>query len=156
MSHNAGKEVHILVAEENEERLSLLCDNLKRAGISNTLQTFNQSGKLLDFLMTIPDSAEKEEEKPYLLLLSLDWRESNGVEILRRIKENKKPVKIRVIVVADTTDSGCIEECRRMGYDNFVDTSAVNERLMEGLKKAGFYLMIVEIPTIKWETAASG
>jgi CheY-like chemotaxis protein len=144
-----NKEVKILVAEDNDGHASLICKNLRRVGIINPIIEFKDGQEVLDFLFGNKEQLDKENDKSYLLLLDLRMPRVDGMEVLRQIKADKELKKISVIIISTIVDPSEIEKCHQLGCSNYITKPIVYEDFVGTIKKLGFFLTIVEVPTIK-------
>jgi CheY-like chemotaxis protein len=145
------KEVKILIAEDNNGHASLIRKNLRQVGIRNPINEFKDGQEILDFLFgnNKPLNCNREETESYLLLLNLKIPQIDGVEVLRRIKADEELKKISVIIITSTNDPSEVENCHRLGCSNYITKPIDYEDFADTIKKLGFFLLIVEMPTIK-------
>jgi CheY-like chemotaxis protein len=143
------KEVKILIAEDNDGHSSLICKNLRRVGIINPLIEFKDGQEVLDFLFENNKPLNGEETESYLLLLDLKMPRIDGVEVLRRIKADEELKKMSVIIITSTDDPSAVDKCHQLGCSNYITKPTDYEDFVETIKKVGFFLTIVEMPTIK-------
>ena len=68
-----------------------------------------------------------EEEKPDLVLLDVQMEEINGIEVLRRLRDNKNDVN--VIMVTGAEDPSIINEANSLGVKGYVHKPLVLEEL---------------------------
>ncbi len=144
------KEVKILIAEDNEGHASLICKNLRRVNIINPIIEFKDGQEVLDFLFGNNEQLNWEETESYLLLLDLRMPRVDGIEVLRLIKADEELKKMSVIIITSTDDPSEIEKCHRLGCSNYIMKPINYEDFVETIKKLGLFLMIVEVPTIKY------
>lgn len=142
------KEVHILVAEYGSDQSALICNNLKRVGITNPIIEFNDGHEVLDFLIKKKKTGGCDAKKACLLLVDLNLPRVGGLEVLRRIKTPGMPGNISVIIIITSANQPEVEECRRLGFSNFITKPIIYEDFVAAIKKLGFILMIVEAPTV--------
>ena len=142
------KEVKILVAEDNDDHASLICKNLRRVGIINPIIEFKDGQEVLDFLFENKGQLDWENDESFLLLLDLRMPRVNGVEVLRQIKSDKELKQVSVIIITAADDPTEIEKCFQLGCSNTITKPIVYEDFVGMIKKLGFFLTIVDVPTI--------
>lgn len=142
------KEVNILIAEDDMGHASLIRKNLKRAGITNEIIHFKDGQEVLDFLFRTGDPPHRETGISYLLLLDIRMPKVDGVEVLKRVKEDKELKKIPVIMITTTDDPREVEKCHEFGCSNYITKPVDYDKFVESIKKLGYFLMVVEIPAI--------
>ena len=142
-------EVVILVAEDDEGHASLIMKNLRRSGISNEIIHFKNGREVLDFLYQKVDKPDKPPEEHYVMLLDIRIPEVDGVEVLRRLKQDTELSKIPVTMITTTDDPREVEECYRLGCSNYIAKPVDYNKFVEVIRQLGLFLLVVEIPTIK-------
>ncbi len=142
------KEVNILIAEDDMGHTALIRKNLVRSGITNSIIHFKDGQEILDFLFKTGGKPHRESGISYLLLLDIRMPKVDGVEVLRRLKEDKELKKIPVIMITTTDDPREVEKCHEFGCSNYITKPVDYEKFVESIKKLGYFLMVVEIPAI--------
>ena len=145
-----NKEVVILVVEDEQAHAELIQRNLKRAGIVNPLILFRDGAAVLSFLLrTGPE--KRKPGTPYLMLLDIRMPGIDGVEVLRRIKQDEELRKIPVIMVTTADDPREIERCHALGCNNYVTKPVDYEQFVETVRRIGMFLQVVEVPHVDGE-----
>jgi len=143
------KEVVILLAEDDEGHASLITKNLKRTGICNEIIHFKDGQEVLEFLFLEGNGSHRSNEGSYILLLDIRMPRVDGVEVLRRIKQDPELAKIPVTMITTTDDPREVEECFELGCNNYIAKPVDYTKFVEVIKQLGLFLMIVEVPAIK-------
>jgi len=106
--------VEILLAENNDVQATLLA--FKETRFVNSVHVVRDGQATLDYLFCEGDYANRRaEERPKLLLLGLDLPKINGIEVLRRMKADKRTRMIPVVALTNSEKHRDIPECRRLG-----------------------------------------
>ncbi|MCE2997547.1 MAG: response regulator [Cyclobacteriaceae bacterium] len=82
-----------------------------------------------------------EREKPAILILDLNLKGSDGLELIEQIRKTNKSLKI--VVLTMYPDEFLIERARKLGANAYLQKSVSNEELLEALHKietSEFYL----------------
>ena len=109
------KDMIILIAEDDIGHFELVKRHLWRSCVDNDFLHFKDGQEILDYLFKRQDEVKCEEKSRYLLLLDIRMPKIDGIEVLRRVKENEELLKIPVIMLT-TTDEPCqIERCYELG-----------------------------------------
>ena len=90
-------------------------------------------------------------ETPYILLLDIRMPKTDGVEVLRQVKEDENLRKIPVIMVTTTDDPREIDRCHALGCSNYITKPIDSEQFMRAIHQLGLFLMVVEVPRINGE-----
>jgi len=148
------KEVVILIAEDDEGHASLIRKNLKRAGISNEILHFKDGQETLDFLLGSDGGQHRVKNTAYLLLLDIRMPKIDGVEVLRKIKQDVELRKIPVIMITTTDDPREVEHCHSLGCSNYITKPIDYNKFVEAINQLGLFLMVVEVPKLNGEMKA--
>ena len=145
---NTGREVVILIAEDDAGHARLIEKNLTRAGLHNSIQWFGNGQAVLDFLFRRGAGPHRAPEAPYLLLLDIRMPRVDGVEVLRQIKSDPELRKIPVIMLTTTDDPREVEHCHKLGCSNYVTKPIDYDKFVDAVRQLGLFLLIVQVPVI--------
>ena len=145
------KEVIILIAEDDMGHAKLIEKNLQRAGIKNGILHFRDGQEILDFLFRKGEGPHRKLGVAYLLLLDIRMPKVDGVEVLKKIREDKELRKMPVIMLTTTSDPREVENCHVFGCNNYIVKPVDYDDFVEAMRKLGLFLMVVEIPVIDGE-----
>jgi CheY-like chemotaxis protein len=145
------KEIIILIAEDDEGHAILIQKNLRRAGLTNPMLLFRDGQEILDFLFKTGPGPVRESGVPYLLLLDIRMPKVDGVEVLRRVKEDEELRKLPVTMITTTDDPREVEKCHRLGCSNYITKPVDYGNFIEATRKLGLFLSVVQIPLINGE-----
>jgi CheY-like chemotaxis protein len=140
--------VEVILAEDDEGHATLIQKNLKRSGISNTIIHFTDGQQVLDFLFKNGDGPHREKNVAYLLLLDIRMPKVDGIEVLRRIKEDNELCKIPVTMLTTTDDPREIANCHELGCSNYITKPVDYDNFIETIKKLGLFLAVVQVPEL--------
>ncbi len=141
------EEVVILIAEDDEAHAALIQRNLKRAGITGQQLRFSDGQQTLDFLQRRGES-QRTPGTAYLLLLDIKMPKVDGVEVLRRVKEDPELKKLPVIMVTTTDDPQEVERCHELGCSSYMSKPVEYEQFAEAVRRLGLFLNVVEMPSV--------
>jgi len=137
--------IDILMVEDNPRDVALTIRAFQKARIANILHVARDGVEALEFLFATGAHARRREQPlPGLILLDLNLPKMDGLEVLRRIKADKRTLQIPVIVLTVSDLDRDMAVCRQLGVQTyivkpvgFLNFSEVTQRLrMEwGLKK---------------------
>lgn len=144
------KEVVILIAEDDDAHAVLIQRNLKRAGITNELLLFKDGQETLDFLYRRGDR-QRVPGTPYVLLLDIKMPNVDGVEVLRRLKEDPELKGMPVVMLTTTDDPREVERCHALGCSTYVTKPTDYTQFVEAIRTLGLFLMVVEVPKLDGE-----
>lgn len=143
------KELKILLAEDDEGHATLIKRNLKRAGLMNEIVHFKDGKETLDFLFDGKEDKGQEKDIASLLLLDIKMPRVDGIEVLRRVKQDEKLRKMPVIMITTTDDPNEIDKCHKLGCSNYISKPIDYDNFTEAIRQLGLFLLIVEVPDQK-------
>lgn len=111
--------IEILIVEDNAQDVELTCRALRKANIANPMRVFADGEEALDFLLG-PRALQAGERLPGLILLDLKLPRGNGLEILRRLKMDKRTREIPVVVLTGSTNEEDFAACRQLGASTYI------------------------------------
>ncbi|MFC1677141.1 response regulator [Planctomycetota bacterium] len=141
-------DVIVLMAEDDLGHAGLIRKNLKRAGITNDIVHFKDGQEVLDFLFDYDHTHEKPIGHAYLLLLDIRMPKVDGVEVLKRIKEDPDLKAIPVLMLTTTDDPKEVSLCHKLGCSNYITKPIEYKHFVKAVNHLGLFLRIVDIPKI--------
>jgi two-component system, response regulator len=113
--------VEILLVEDDPHDVKLTMRAFQKAKITNPVHVVRDGAEALDFLFATGLYAHRwEDHQPKIILLDLNLPKINGLEVLRRIKADKRTRHIPVIILTVSSQDRDINECRRLGAETYI------------------------------------
>jgi two-component system, response regulator len=106
----------ILLVEDNEDDVLLTLRAFRKAGIPNELVVARDGVEALHALNEGPF----RKTLPALVLLDLKLPRIDGMEILRRLREDERTRIARVVVLTSSREEKDIQRCARLGANSFI------------------------------------
>ncbi len=138
----------IILAEDDVGHAGLILSSLKDAGITNDVLCFETGEDTLNFLFKRGSGPYREEGIFYVLLLDIRLPGIDGTEVLRQVKKDKWVNNIPVIMLSVSDDPEEIEQCRRLGCDNYFVKQTTFKKFSMTIEQLGLYLNKVVFPGI--------
>jgi CheY-like chemotaxis protein len=136
----------IILAEDDVGHAGLILSSLKDAGIKNDILCFETGEDTLNFLFKRGKEPHREEGVSYVLLLDIRLPGVDGTEVLRQVKKDKWVNNIPVIMLSVSDDPEEIEQCRRLGCDNYFVKQTTFKKFSMTIEQLGLYLNKVVFP----------
>ena len=111
MSENAS----ILVVEDDAGHFALIRKNLWRTCVGKEIFHYQNGEELLHFLSSRENDSGISSENDYLLLLDIRLPGIDGIEVLRRIRNNTELHKMPVIMLTTSQDRDLARQCYDLG-----------------------------------------
>ena len=145
-------EMVILIAEDDAGHAALIQKNLRRAGITNQIIHFKDGEEALNFLFNGKDENHLVNGMSYLMLLDIRMPKVDGVEVLKRVKEDSKLKKMPVIMITTTDDPREVQHCHELGCSSYITKPIDYDNFVQAIRQLGLFLMVVEVPEINGDS----
>lgn len=134
------KDKTILLVEDNpdDEELTLLA--FQQNNIMNKITVARDGAEALDILFG--DGAD-ENSLPTIILLDLKLPKVDGMEILRRIRENPLTKRIPVIVLTSSREERDLINSYDLGCNSYVRKPVNFAEFLEASKQLGMYWLML-------------
>jgi two-component system response regulator len=121
-----------LLVEDNPCDAELVIRALRRCGLANHLVHVPDGQAAVDFLFgTGPYEGRDVRRQPKIVLLDLKLPKLGGLEVLRRIRADKRTKLVPVVVMTSSREDCDITESYQLGANSYivkpVDFEAFNE-----------------------------
>jgi len=111
----------VLLVEDEPADVELVLRAFKKACFTNPIHVARDGAEALDYIFcTGTQSHRKIESAPQVILLDLSLPKVNGIEVLRRVKNDPRTRSIPVVVVSAFESGRDVEEAKRAGADTLI------------------------------------
>lgn len=130
----------ILLVEDNENDVLLMQRAFKKNHILNRVVVARDGVEALDYLFTTGFYEGKVAEPlPDLILLDLKLPKINGLEVLKRMRAEKRTKYIPVVVLTSSTEEQDIINSYDLGANGFVQKPMNFNEFVEAANRLGVY-----------------
>jgi two-component system response regulator len=130
----------ILLVEDNTDDELLMLRALKKNHILNRVIVARDDVEALDYLFSTGDFEGKDAEPlPQLILLDLKLPKLNGLEVLKRMRAEKRTKYIPVVVLTSSTEEQDIISSYDLGANGFVQKPMEFNEFVEVANQLGVY-----------------
>lgn len=136
--------IEILLVEDNPDHAELTRRSLENGSVVNRVTWVKDGQEALEYLFK--KGSYVNAPRPGLILLDINLPKINGLEVLKKIKENED---LRVIPVIMLTTSDRDEEalkCYNFGANSFITKPVKFTEFSEKVKSLKLYWMLVNRP----------
>ncbi|HET7749135.1 MAG TPA: response regulator [Terriglobales bacterium] len=146
----------ILLVEDNPDHEALTIRALKKAHVLNDIIVAHDGAEAVELMFGAEgDSGRRPIPAPQLILLDLKLPKVDGLEVLRRLRENPKTKLIPVVVLTSSDEEGDVVTSYKLGANSYVCKPVDFVQFMEATKQLGLYWLVLnEAP--KAARAAAG
>ena len=132
-------EVEILLVEDNPDDAELTLRALTRHNLANRVHVARDGAEALDFLLG--DSSRAPV--PKVILLDLKLPKVDGLDVLRRIKENDRTKAIPVVVLTSSREEPDIVTSYRLGANSYIVKPVDFEAFVRAVADVGLYWLLL-------------
>jgi two-component system response regulator len=145
----ADRLVEILLVEDNPSDLQLTLHALERNKLANQIHVVRDGVEALDFLFSTGPYAERPQRNPRVVLLDLKLPLIDGLEVLRRMKQEPRTRTIPVVVLTSSSEERDIVESYQLGVNSYIVKPVDFEQFTESVRQLGFYWALLNQPPSK-------
>ncbi|MEA2862775.1 MAG: hypothetical protein QOC84_731 [Bradyrhizobium sp.] len=138
--------VKIVMIEDDEGHARLIERNIRRSGVNNEIVPFSNGTAALAYLFGADGSGLDRKNEALLILLDLNLPDMTGIEILRRVKENKYLKAVPVVVLTTTDDSQEIKRCYELGCNVYITKPVNYESFANAIRQLGLFFSVIQVP----------
>ena len=141
-----SRPVTIIMIEDDSGHARLIERNIRRSGVNNPILPFTNGTAATRYLFGSDGSGLDRKGEALLILLDLNLPDASGIDVLRRVKENKYLKSTPVVVLTTTDDTQEIKRCYELGC-NFYITKPVNyDSFANAIRQLGLFFSVVQVP----------
>jgi two-component system response regulator len=134
--------VEVLLVEDNPDDAELTIRVLRKHHLANNLVHLQDGEEALKFLF----SKDNNNNIPKLILLDLKMPKVDGIEVLRRIKNDSLKKIIPVVVLTSSKEDRDIIESYNLGVNAYVVKPVEFEKFVEAVTHLGLFWLLLNQP----------
>jgi CheY-like chemotaxis protein len=140
----------ILLVEDNPDDEALAIRALRRNHISNEIVIARDGVEALDYLFGTGIHAGRDISiKPTVVLLDLKLPRVDGLEVLRRLREDKRTSLLPVVVLTTSSEEQDLLTSYSLGCNSYIRKPVDFIQFTEAVRQLGMYwLLMNETPPI--------
>ena len=141
---NETNEVEILLVEDNPDDLDMTLRSLRKANLTNRIQTVRDGAEALDFIFCEGAyAARKIENIPKLILLDLKLPKIDGMEVLKRIKGDPRTRMIPIVVLTSSKEQNDVVASYNLGVNSYIVKPVNFETFVTAVQQLGMYWLVL-------------
>jgi len=142
----AGKEVTIVMIEDDEGHARLIEKNVRRAGVNNEIVPFTNGTAALDYILGADRSGDPSQGRYLLILLDLNLPDMSGIDILEKVKSNPHTKRLPVVILTTTDDEREIQRCYDLGANVYITKPVEYDSFANAIRQLGLFFSVMQIP----------
>jgi two-component system, response regulator len=137
----------ILLVEDNPSDIGLTKRALEKHRITNQLVVAENGQEALDYLFGTGAHAGRDvTDLPTVVLLDLKMPKLNGLEVLRRIRDNPRTKRLPVVILTTSKDEQDILNSYDLGANSYIRKPVDFHQFAEALRQLGLYWLVLNEP----------
>ena len=137
----------ILLVEDNRSDELLTLRAFKKANIANEIVVVRDGAEALDYLFgTGPYVGRDTSDVPTLTLLDLNLPRIDGVEVLRRIREDERTKYLPVVMLTASKEQADLSRTHSFGVNAYVCKPVDFGEFVEAVKSIGVFWLLLNEP----------
>ena len=140
------QDIKILLVEDSPDDVELTLRAFRKHNLANEIIVANDGEEALDMVFHRSEKY-KEQSMPNLILLDLKLPKVDGLEVLKRIKNNSETKIIPVIILTSSKEEKDLVESYRLGVNSYIRKPVDFDKFSEVVLQLGLYwLLLNETP----------
>ncbi|MBN8657270.1 MAG: response regulator [Anaerolineae bacterium] len=137
----------ILLVEDNPDDEALTIRALNKNKIANNLSVVRDGVEALDFLFCTGSYAERDPNNlPEVILLDLKLPKLDGLEVLRRIREDKRTQLLPVVILTSSVEEQDLIKSYSLGANSYIRKPVDFSQFVEAVHQLGMYWLVLNEP----------
>jgi two-component system response regulator len=137
----------ILLVEDNPDDEALTLRAFAKNKITNTVIVARDGVEALDYLFASGVYADRDpHDLPQVVLLDLNLPKIEGLEVLRRIREDERTKVLPVVVLTSSKQEQDIIDSYRFGCNSYVRKPVDFDQFIEAARQLGLYWLLLNEP----------
>ena len=136
----------ILLVEDNPKDEALTLRALKKSNIVNDVVVARDGVEALDYLFGTGAHAGRDtSDMPQLILLDLKLPKVDGMQVLRRMREDERTRRLPVVVFTSSSEEEDLINSYNLGANSYVRKPVDFEHFLEAAKQLGLYWLVLNL-----------
>jgi len=137
----------ILLVEDNPDDEALTLRALKRNNILNEVVVARDGAEALDYLFAQGVHSDRDAGKlPEVVLLDLKLPKLDGLEVLRRIRDEPLTRRLAVVILTSSNEERDIIAGYDLGANSYIRKPVDFNQFMEAIRQLGIYWLVLNVP----------
>ncbi len=136
----------ILLAEDNRDDEALILRTLRNRHIANEIVVVRDGVEALDYLFSTGQYEDKPLPHPIVVLLDIKMPKITGIEVLERIRADRRTRKIPVVMLTSSLENQDLTRCYELGVNSYVRKPVDFSEFSDAVEQLGLYWLLINQP----------
>jgi len=134
----------ILLAEDNPDDVLLTERAFKKSNILNELIIVRDGVEALNYLFAEGKYKERDSSiMPELILLDLKMPKLDGLQVLKRIREDERTKQLPVVILTTSKEEKDIVNSYCLGANSYITKPVDFDQFIEAVNQLGLYWLVL-------------
>lgn len=136
--------VEILLVEDNPNDREMTLRALRRSNVANNVVAIDDGEEALEYLFASGRYSERKiDDAPRVVFLDLKLPKVDGIEILRRIRENPHTRTIPVVIITSSAEERDRVATYAIGANSYVVKPIDSDSFTKTMAEVGYYWLAI-------------
>lgn len=132
----------VLLVEDNPQDAEMILWALKKLNLAERILTLTDGAEAVDFLFGSGSYANRNTDaRPKVIFLDLKLPSLDGIEVLKKIKNDERTKVIPVVVLTSSHEHRDVEDSYELGVNSYVVKPVNSELFDKSIREMGLYWM---------------
>jgi len=136
------QEIEILLAEDSPSDAEMTLRALKKSNLANSVTWVQDGVEALDFIFSSGKFSGRSGN-PKLVLLDIKMPKVDGIEVLRRLREEERTRLIPVVILTSSAEERDIVESYKLGVNSYIVKPVDFSQFAQVIVQVGLYWAVV-------------
>jgi CheY-like chemotaxis protein len=137
-------EAEILLVEDNPKDVELTLHALRKENLSNRIHVARDGEEALEFLFCEGAYSDRSfNHPPKLVILDLKLPKVDGLQVLRKIKNDTRTQAIPVTVLTSSKEDRDLVDSYKLGVNSYIQKPVDFDQFRDTVKQLGLYWLVV-------------
>ncbi len=136
----------ILLVEDNPRDEALTLRALSKCNLINEVVVARDGVEALDYLFgTGTYEGRDPEDLPQMVMLDLKMPKIDGLQVLRRIREEKLTKRLPVVIFTSSAEEDDVISSYDLGANSYVRKPVDSDQFLEATRQVGLFWMLTNL-----------
>ena len=141
---------NILLVEDNPDDEALAIRALKKSNLVNDIAVARDGVEALDYLFGTGQYEDRDtRDMPALILLDLKLPKIDGLEVLRRLREDERTKHLSVVALTSSSEEQDLIDSYELHVNSYVRKPVDFNQFTKAVAQVGLYWLVLNEPPPK-------